>query len=40
MPPLKGLQLYSRLSPMTYVMGYWYSAPPGLKAQSLRFVCV
>ncbi|MDT4955213.1 MAG: hypothetical protein QOJ02_3351, partial [Acidobacteriota bacterium] len=30
--PLRGLLIYSMLVPMTHVMGYWYAAPPGLKA--------
>jgi hypothetical protein len=37
MPPLRGLTIYSMLVPMTYVMGYWYFAPPGLSLDLLLF---
>ncbi len=34
MSPLRGLPIYSLLVPMTHVMGYCYSAPPGLVDRS------
>jgi hypothetical protein len=33
MPPLRGLNIYSLLIPMTRVMGYKYLAPTGLETQ-------
>ncbi|MDT4898324.1 MAG: hypothetical protein QOH25_3401 [Acidobacteriota bacterium] len=38
MSPLRGLTIYSILVPTADAVGYWYSAPPGLKVEVASYV--